>query len=99
MTDREMLELAAKAHGNIRRLEGCDSLMDDDAGKLWNPLRDSGDALELAVKLRINLLFDGGFHHVGINRHVTDVCRLGGIDDIRREIVMAAAEIGKAKEG
>jgi hypothetical protein len=58
LSDRELLELAAKAAGYT-----CDFLawgsgvvnVYDAAGKhaVWNPLTDDGDALRLAVKLAI----------------------------------------------
>jgi len=61
MTDRELLELAAKAAGlkvidagglGLRiESEGCKS------GYMWNPLADDGDALRLAVKLKIRVRF------------------------------------------
>ena len=44
-TDRELLELAAKAAG-IRTTEGND---------YWNPLEDDGDAFRLAVKLGLKI--------------------------------------------
>jgi len=57
MTDRELLELAAKAarypQGRHRSLGGL--LMSNEL--YWNPLVDDGDALRLAVQLRINLDF------------------------------------------
>ncbi|MFK4658283.1 hypothetical protein ABIF97_008217 [Bradyrhizobium japonicum] len=100
-TDRELLELAAKAasiEGWVDPIETIFILAkDNQAGEaIWNPLTDDGDALQLAVKLRINILFSGGRHHVGPDRFVLDVCREGGIDSIRWEIVHAAAEIGRA---
>lgn len=60
MTDKELLELAAKAAGAT----WIDSNFDyDDFGRLmldfgngcqeWNPLTDDGDALRLAIKLGI----------------------------------------------
>jgi hypothetical protein len=60
MTDRELLEAAAKAAGIglaphpflHRRGEGA--LTTD--GAVWNPLTDDGDALRLAVKLRIDIV-------------------------------------------
>ena len=83
MTDRELLELAAKAAG----IEDISYYLDD---FLWNPLTDDGDALRLAVKL--NLLYGKVFV-----RNVADNHEDG--DDIyaatRRAIVLAAAEIGK----
>lgn len=63
MTDRELLELAAKAAGIDLHVEwtdegptghyriGCD-------GDTWNPLTDDGDALRLAVKLQIDIEHD-----------------------------------------
>ena len=62
MTDREMLELAAKAAGiqlvwhnfnNIPTL--FKGLSSDEA---WNPLTDDGDALRLAVKLGLAVSID-----------------------------------------
>ena len=64
MTDRELLELAAKAAG-LRHIQytndydGSMGLMQcDEHGRhtyTWNPLNDDGDALRLAVKLRIDI--------------------------------------------
>ena len=71
MTDRELLEAAAKAAGlttshkwNAQRLEmtpPVPSLVVHRDGELvstgWNPLADDGDALRLAVELRFDLNF------------------------------------------
>ena len=61
MTDRDLLEAAAKAAGirvlpdpNTRRLRDCTGAHPESnllAMPLWNPLTDDGDALRLAVKL------------------------------------------------
>jgi hypothetical protein len=111
MTDRELLELAAKAAGyDFNRV-----WHDEQSGILvweppiiyesrdWNPLADDGDALRLAVKLRIDV------HHsttmvvaerdTAFDRFEVAVAELKGDDDFsatRRAIVRAAAEIGKA---
>jgi hypothetical protein len=59
MTDRELLELAAKAAGIEAywpdNLEDWQKDLTDPYvnKKKWNPLTDDGDALRLAVKLRI----------------------------------------------
>ena len=93
MTDRELLELAAKAAG----LEVVTPTMLK-YGQ-WNPLTDDGDALRLAVKLRMNVF------HAGIRVFALD--EEGDIEEAegheldpyaatRRAIVRAAAEIGKA---
>lgn len=60
-TDRELLELAAKAAGiklHVWGTEGSENFADMDAGpygKLWDPLTDDGDALRLAVNLQLNV--------------------------------------------
>jgi hypothetical protein len=66
MTDRELLELAAKAAGieldwdipinsnTPWRMSGEDE--DRGPADLWNPLTDDGDALRLAVKCGIDLV-------------------------------------------
>ena len=62
MNDRELLELAAKAAGLsvIFSDDGlpCEPYIVTQAGTWsegWNPLENDGDALRLAVKLRIDL--------------------------------------------
>jgi hypothetical protein len=62
--DRELLELAAKAAG--LRIDFEDALefgsradlryFDDETGDFWNPLVSDGDALRLAVKLRLEVM-------------------------------------------
>ena len=49
MTDREMLEAAARAAGQERSVAG--DLWSNARGMPWNPLTDDGDALRLAVQL------------------------------------------------
>lgn len=67
MSDRELLELAAKAavvevwfprlaDGNGGVLEPCHTSRDGET-KEWNPLIDDGEALRLAVKLGIDVCF------------------------------------------
>lgn len=58
-TDRELLELAAKAagyavtpHPNRRLFKGLVFVLE---GSNWNPLTDDGDALRLAIKLGITV--------------------------------------------
>ena len=65
MTDRELLEAAAKAAGINLDLTlrpdgkplGCSErgLAIDDVPGWWNPLTDDGDALRLAVKLNLHI--------------------------------------------
>ncbi len=67
MTDRELLELAAKAAGWVlelvpqTHLPGREREMvrfEDGIRRLWSPLTDDGDALRLAVKLKISIECD-----------------------------------------
>jgi hypothetical protein len=107
MTDRELLELAAKAGGATwiddswpQDLPGL--MLDFGNGTTqWNPLDDDGDALRLAVKLRMGISLP---IHKTIKADVvvfTDSSvnvREEGDDPYaatRRAIVRAAAEIGR----
>ena len=84
MSDREMLELAAMAAGlkpDAWLLVNCnrsDLLILNEKGwhTVWNPLEDDGDALRLAVKLRIDVLFDG---HDSPNAHVETAANMPGL--------------------
>lgn len=66
MTDRKLLELAAKAaglklsfyDGVHRNATGADPAMNICAFPVWNPLNDDGDALRLAVKLGMTVCID-----------------------------------------
>jgi hypothetical protein len=61
-------------------------------GKMWNPRTNSGDALELAVKLDLTVM-------IGAVRDVSGRLSLDKSEDdleaTRRAIVRAAAEIGR----
>ena len=108
MTDRELLELAAKAAGIVIRDSTrwkntvvCQVTLDDGSTNYvrWNPITDSGQALELAVKLRLPIR-DGlnGTVETGNERSGRPIWELWGDDPYaatRRAIVRAAAEIGK----
>ena len=58
MTDRELLEMAAKAAGIELAWGGPDSDMArrTDTWNNWNPRDDDGDAMRLAVKLKIDVM-------------------------------------------
>ncbi len=104
MTDRELLELAAKAAGlgftvpvfGVPPFMGLRLI----GGALWNPLTDDGDALRLAVKLRMTVKVTD----YGAAAYKGDLFRLVALDEAttvetatRRAIVRAAAEIGRSK--
>ena len=63
MTDRELLEAAAKAAGigggwDWPRGADKPTCWRDSSRKAWQPLHDDGDALRLAVKLKIAVHYD-----------------------------------------
>lgn len=107
-TDRELLELAAKAAGFdfIQWTAGTwtfgqETQCRPDGGDVWNPLEDDGDALRLAAKLEIDIEFHVNVEAIawfrmanGEQRHVTKEHGLS-MEATRRAIVRAAAEIGR----
>ena len=107
MNDRELLELAAKAAGVDGKWLGDGSLWIGpyDGGNQWTPLTDDGDALRLAVKLKLCLTSwpDQTPPHAMIGystgpTHGDNCIEVYGDDCMaatRRAIVRAAAEIGK----
>lgn len=108
MNDQELLELAAKAAGIINQ-GYCESGFlftgtgESGAFYKWNPLTDDGDALRLAVKLKIEIEYQAPDYRP--NWTTIAKCRQEryfssetGTDPYaatRRAIVRAAAEIGK----
>ncbi len=106
MTDRELLELAAKAAGvnaywghasSQMILEGIVGGHEYPEPVYWNPLIDDGDALRLAVKM--GLVIDCSRPSAGLpyQQHAIwfdELCDNATLT--RRAIVRAAAEIGKA---
>jgi hypothetical protein len=96
-TDRELLELAAKAANYKVAWEGGCETGWMTGGSWWNPLTDDGDALRLAVKLRLEIGFPNDEVVWSFGRGAP-VCRENVGDPLaatRRAIVRAAAEIGK----
>jgi hypothetical protein len=109
VSDRELLELAAKAAGIDYRHDNsfwthedyCAFWSYDDlcnCGARWNPLTDDGDALRLAVKLGLALEFRDCGRRIYA---MTDGYEIGIALDpdscaaTRRAITRAAAEIGR----
>jgi len=97
MNDRELLEKAAKAAGEITpSWYGNQNYLDGVLGR-WNPLTDDGDALRLMVDLRILLRQRSDMVDAKASPFVA-MRELYGTDPYaatRRAIVRAAAEIGK----
>lgn len=104
MTDRELLELAAKAAGLPAFWDELSSAMrvTTNAGNwyLWRPLNDDGDALRLAVKLGLcfgpNLDGDKAVCFGSDGRNIVEPYGDDPYAATRRAIVRAAAEIGRA---
>lgn len=93
MTNRELLELAAKAGG----IANGDVFWDFDQDRAWNPLIDDGDALRLAVKLNLEISnYDGETFVTSIEENQIRIYHNGDpYAATRRAIVRAAAEIGR----
>ena len=98
-TDRELLELAAKAAGIKIRWQSYGNYfvigdIDEGIEAVWNPILDDGDALRLAATL--GMWVHIGKWHVSICGHyVEETCRKDPCAATRRAIVRAAAEIGR----
>ena len=108
MTDKEMLELAAKAAGVEY---GWQHIFDDYEGSTsekwdWNPLTCDGDAFRLAMKLNLNIKFDvvpdgatvqayAEQHHELDDVEITEIYERDQYKATRRVITRADAEIGK----
>ena len=98
MTDRELLESAAKAAGY--EFDSCEpfEIAHEHKGGTnwneWNPLVDDGDALRLAVKLGLNIETP---RHKGFGSTCGNqtVFRDDAYEQTRRAIVRAAAAIGE----
>ena len=104
-SDRELLELAAKAAGYEVAiayqpdLPRCLFVRYEDKTFTWMPLIDDGDALRLAVKLGLRIDIDNGINETcwkspnwkrGSELHNDDAYAA-----TRRAIVKAAANIGE----
>ena len=103
MTDKELLELAAKAagikalpdpHGSLRNCTTAHPATNIFALPLWNPLADDGDRYQLAKKLK----FVVDFEMCTVNCDIageSHCFQWGGAISEERAFVVAAAEIGK----
>jgi hypothetical protein len=106
MTDRELLELAAKAAG-LTMHRYCEpwnamaryTMADGYRSPSWNPLTDDGEALRLAVKLELVVDTHGLFVRASHPFAEPFASEERGADPYaatRRAIVRAAAAIGSA---
>lgn len=100
MSDRELLELAAKAVG-LRYFNWTKHGIVFTGGDVWNPLTDDGDAFRLAVILEMDVRIDNK-RVVAYGNHVeSPPIEIGrnAFTSVRRAIVRTAAEIGKRTQG
>lgn len=106
MTDKELLELAAKAAGVVGEYRSyyVEAYNKDFFGiavkgasscGFWNPLTDDGDALRLAVKLDMIVDVRGDHNAVAVWPDVVEAINGDSYAATRRAIVRAAAEIGR----
>ena len=98
MTDRELLELAAKAAG-LFVAEDIDGSLTEyfceepyASAFEWNPLQDDGDAMRLAVKLQIDIDFPND-HVVFADGNWSEPLGQDRPAATRRAIVRAAAAL------
>jgi len=99
-TDRELLELAAKAIDGVFH-SGFFRKRFSDSHEEWHPLTDDGDALRLAVKLRITVEWSAwtdDLEEVRADDSIEPIDPLINEEyaATRRAIVRAAAAIGEA---
>lgn len=110
MTDREMLEAAAKAAGYLPSqnwtwsdcfgIAGAFRYRLDEDWIEWNPLEDDGDALRLAVTCKLTITYVANETWpdvIAITGHqITEQVGTDPFAATRRAIVRAAAEIGRS---
>ena len=98
MTDRELLEMAAKGAGfEVHIAKGGGSWIND-GSKIWphwEPLSDDGDALRLAVALGMNLEITDSDVFACSRGNFYEPAKPDACAALRRAIVRAAAEIGR----
>jgi hypothetical protein len=107
MSDRELLEMAAKAAGykwrkDIAELRNANSVTDlwiYGVSTVWNPLDDNGETLSLLLKLELMISYEP-YCKVQIWNSTVSVTEFWGAVGIekatRRATVRAAAEIGRS---
>jgi hypothetical protein len=102
MTDKKLLELAAKAAGVTRQcwdydwVRGLGHMVT--RNMMWNPLVNDGEALRLAIEtgITIDAPKDWGFVYAGGQGSFSEPIGDDKMAAVRRAIVRAAADIGKA---
>ena len=106
--DKDLLTWAAKAAGIITSNwnDGTEPYSSGlgfitESGSIWNPLSNDGDAFRLATKLELSIDYAKWTHTVfyGVDKFVQeDWHNKNSYVAIRRAIVRAAVELGKAMQ-
>ena len=108
-TDRQLLELAAKAAGVFEEGEWFEDYDEDGVCCLsfvigdsaWNPIENDGDAFRLLMELCITIKYGSGYvyaSHSSFRTCFAEHLDKGKESSIRRAIVRVAAEIGRKKQ-
>lgn len=104
--ERELLELAAKAYGYkpIRSSDDFTGLLLEGVQEPWNPLHNSGDCFDLAVRLKLDLIqADKWVTAQSYDLYVVKSQDLADESErlaaTRLAITRAAAEIGRRMKG
>lgn len=99
MTDKELLELAARAAG-IQIHQGDNEPPEGFESSGWNPLMYDAHALRLAVSLQLGVGVFSSMVSVGddFGCEIHEAIEYDPYATTRRAIVRAAAEIGKRME-
>ena len=108
MTDREMLELAAKAAGYVPATSDAGGpfvIFEGSEARDWNPREDDGDCARLEAALRLTILWMDGYVTVVANGHclIVEEYGLNSTADQRQAarrnaVTRVAAEIGEAEK-
>jgi len=102
MSDKELLELAAKAAGLTIKSwpqENYAVVKDGDKAYGWSPLIYDSDALRLAVKLGIDIAFEGSPDIVWADDNWSEPAGTDRAAATRRAITRAAADRALVNEG
>lgn len=109
-TDRELLVFAARALNRelvweFSKFSGCEWCRFVSCAEQWNPLKDDGDALRLAIALRLDVCIRDGYTDAVIRRvengversktGFTEPHRNDIATATRRAVVRASAYIGE----
>jgi hypothetical protein len=99
MTDKELLERAARAAGIDLSVYAFEPPIEPDEALVWNPLVDDGDALRLVVKLQLLVATCATGEIAAASMSYSVECiEPAGTNHYaatRRAIVRAAAELAK----